>query len=405
MKKELLNYKITKGKIIPNFINANDPNLLEFANSLIKIGSNSIGLTKAEIDIELNSAANLFHIDDIIKKGLISIIFDRFYFESSFEGDISELRNKVFILSSQKISEIEENSYEIYKDKICKILDINKDNLENILYSDLPELNKASKFKIVEATELLNRYNIYLIKGFLFFCESIQIKIPNQNVLKSDLRYLLKQIKFYQLSSQITMNNNFIEISLDGPMSMFLNTHKYGMNLASFFPALILLSKWELTAQIELGKSSRKKGILNLNQDAALISYYKTYSSYIPEDFLLFENNFIEKSNDWKISSEFDDILFDGVNYFFPDYKFLLENKKIVYLELFHSWHKHNLKIRLVNMNKNNSILLIIGVAKNLLKDPEIKNLLDANLNIDSKVFIFRELPTVTQVLQKLSLF
>jgi predicted nuclease of restriction endonuclease-like RecB superfamily len=194
-----------------------------------------------------------------------------------------------------------------------------------------------------------------------------------------------------------------IKIILDGPLSLFLHTHKYGLNLASFFPNLIFLKRWEIKANIEIGKSSRKKGVLTLNQHDPLFSHYKSYSSYTPEDFLLFEKLFLEQSTTWKIISDFEDILFDGQNYFFPDYMFIFQEKK-VYLELFHLWHKRAFIQRIQNL-ENQSQHLLIGVSKLLLKDLEIKSLLENNSKFESKLFVFREIPTYSQVIEKLFLF
>ncbi len=270
------------------------------------------------------------------------------------------------------------------------------------MYSDLPEFNKVTKFKEISPKSLINRYNVALVQGFLFYCEHVKINIPIIDTAKGDLRYLLKQIKFFQLSVQINKNADYVEILLDGPLSLFLHTQKYGFNLAAFFPALILLKKWEIEAKIEIGKLAKQQGILNLNQKSPLVSHYKLYSSYVPEEFLMFENLFLEKEIEWKIFSECDEILFDGKNYFFPDYNFI-NNKKSIYLELFHPWHKQAIKQRIQYFENEHPYHLIIGVSKVLLKDNEIKSMIESASFFKNKGFIFREMPTVDQVIEKLS--
>ena len=401
-KKELLNYKKSKGNIIPSFIKPDDFVLNKFSESLVSLFSNSLGLSRADLEQETACILSAFEIDSIIQKGLLKLLMDRLTFESSFSGNISEFRNSVFINSNDYIHSEKTLNLIEYKKEVAENLKLKSDDLEFLLYSDLPEFNKVTKFKEISPIGLINRYNIALVQGLLYYCEYIQIKLFLSDCNKGDLRYLLKQTRFFQLSIQINKNDDSFEILLDGPLSLFLHTQKYGFNLAAFFPSLVLIKKWELEAKIEIGKLAKQQGILKLNHKSPLLSHYKMYSSYIPEDFIMFESLFLEKSNEWKIQSECDDILYDGKNYFFPDYKFV-KNDKFVYLELFHSWHKLAIKQRILNFEKNPSCLLIVGISKALLKDIEIKQIVENSIFFKSKGFIFREMPTVSQVLDKLA--
>ena len=54
------------------------------------------------------------------------------------------------------------------------------------------------------------------------------------------------------------------------------------------------MPQWELSAQIEIGKESRKSGELNLSHKTGLLSHYKNYSAYIPEEFKLFGESFVK---------------------------------------------------------------------------------------------------------------
>jgi uncharacterized protein len=403
-KKDLLNYKKSKGNIIPSFVKSDDLILNQFSESIVSLFSNSLGQSRANLEQESVGLLSAFEMESIVQKGFLKLLTDRITFESSFDGNISEFRNSVFINSNEYLHSKKELILHEYKSNISNELNFKNEELEYLLYSDLPEYNKVTKFKEISPTSLINKYNVALVQGLLFYCEYVQISIPLSECTKADLRYLLKQIRFFQLSVQINKNDDYVEIQLDGPLSLFLHTQKYGFNLAAFFPAIVLLKKWELEAKIEMGKSAKQQGVLKLNQNSPLISHYKLYSSYIPEDFLMFESLFLEKNLEWKILPECDDILYDGKNYFFPDFKFV-NNKKNVYLELFHSWHKQAVKQRIQNLEKDLSYSLIIGVSKVLLKDNEIKSIVENSNLFKNKGFIFREIPTVSQVIEKLSYY
>lgn len=401
-KKELLKYKKSKGSIIPAFIKTDDPILNKFSESLVSLFANSLGQSRADLEQGSICMLSAFEVEPTLQKGFLKLLTDRLTFESSFDGNISEFRNAIFLNSNECLHSNMELILDEYKNSVSRKLNFRNEELEYLLYSDLPEFNKITKFKEISPVGLINRYNVALVQGLLFYCEYVQIIIPTGNLSKGDLRYLLKQIRFFQLSIQIDKSENFIKILLDGPLSLFLHTKKYGFNLALFFPALIFVKKWELEAKIEIGKAARQQGILNLNQNSPLVSHYKTYSSYVPEEFLMFENLFSEKISEWKIFIDCEDILYDGKNYFFPDYKFI-SNDKTIYLELFHSWHKKAVKQRIMSFEKEHSYSLIIGVSKNLVKDIEIKSMIETSGQFKSKGFVFREMPTVSQVIEKLS--
>jgi predicted nuclease of restriction endonuclease-like RecB superfamily len=403
-KKELLNYKKYKGNIKPIFINIHDEELNLFCQNIIEIYNNSIGNSKIVLEEEVKSISSVIDIDIKIKNGLIKLLNDRLEFDSNENSDISDFRNFIFKESNLYFQSDKSLNLEDYKTEISNLSQISFQKIQDKIYSDLPNYNKVFKFKEISAIDLLRKYNISLVQGLLFHTEKIKIKIQIKDVLKSDLRYILRKLKFFQLENKITKNNDNLIFDIDGPLSLFIQNQKYGFNLASFFPSITFLKNWGIEAEVFLGKTEKQKGILILDNKNFMTKYDLHYSSYIPEELEIFEKLFEEKSLDWRIIKEYDDFLFDGNEYFFPDYKIVNSNKSI-YLEVFHKWHKSSLIRRLKNIEENNDINLIVAVSRNLLKDIEINKAITNSNNFKHHGLLFREMPTVSQVLEKLSSF
>lgn len=404
-KKNLLNYKKSKGYILPKFISAKDTELLNFAAECINILANSIGLTKSELEAQIEELCATFdEIDVLLKNGLCKLLIDRLEFENLYSGDINNLRQEIFNTANQFLKETETFTLAEYLAQVTQKIKLPVVEAQALLYSDLPEHNKVTFFKSIDSKALLDRYNLALVQGLLFYSESVTLEISEKDCVKSDLRFLFRHLKFYQLVPFIQKENGKIKLQFDGPISLFLHTQKYGLNLAAFFPVIALLPNWQLQAKIEISNSIRQQGVLCLSQDSQLVSHYRNYSAYIPEEFKIFTEQFRVKSKCWVIDDENDEFLFDGGTYFFPDYKFLGSTKN-VYLELFHTWHKKALVQRLSNLKITSTFNYMLGVAKVLLKDPEIAEALALSESFKNNGFIFREIPTVNQVIEVLHKF
>lgn len=414
-KKELLKYKKQKEKLVPVFIDTQNSLLLEFAESLLEIVSHSLRKTQKQIEEEMNHILCAFEVEQILAQGLKKLCCDLLTFESVLSEKNIEFRHKIFQTSFQHLNTT--HSLNNYRQLVVEQVDsallpllgtllqgTGDNTIESYLYSDLPEFHKVIEVKSLTPCQLLNKYNVSLVQGLLFHCGKLKITINSVSKYKAQLRQLLKQIKFFQLVVRFEKLEDKIEIYIDGPHSLFEHTHKYGFNLACFFPALVLMPQWELEAEIELGKQSRQSGILKLSHKNNLQSHYKNYSAYIPEEFKLFAESFrTQAPPHWTLTEECENILFDGDNYFFPDFLFIHSSGKEVYLELFHSWHSAALRHRLLaSAKKNLSFNLIVGVSKSILKDSLLNEEVMNSSYFNDFSFQFRDVIPAGKVIEKL---
>jgi len=186
-------------------------------------------------------------------------------------------------------------------------------------------------------------------------------------------------------------------------MAIFGNSQQYGMRIANFFPYVVLLNQWKLEADLE---KKGKKLTLKLNsKDNVLRSHYKKISAYIPEEFSKFMDIFNKKSPDWKASSGGHLLNLGDQNYCIPDIIFTRSNNKDISMEIFHKWHGHQLKKRMLFLEKNPQFPLILAIQKQLINDLESKDLFCKLEKIGGKVVQFNSFPLVKDMIGELTAY
>ena len=131
--------------------------------------------------------------------------------------------------------------------------------------------------------ELLERYNVAQVQGLLMTAKSLQIRADHAD--PAELRRLFKYLKFFRLLAEIRQDGPAYIIRISGPLAIFSNTRKYALQLAAFFPAVLLLKKWKLTAEIEWKNRSLQ---LILDEKSNLRSHDRNFSAYVPEEIAMF---------------------------------------------------------------------------------------------------------------------
>ena len=402
--KDLLKYKRVNGYLKPAFIDTSDTYLLSLAKQLLFIYNPENQCTKKDID---ERAAPILNIqkNQIVAKGLNKLILDRCEFSNTSECDYPELRKEIFTLSAGILKSLL-TSYDEYKQKILSsIAEEKRDSVSHDIYSDLPDNETLTKIKNITAQELLEKYNCSLVQSLLLHSGKLTIIVEETNSAK--MRRLLKYLKFFRLlvlikSAKSTGKNQFRKITLeiDGPINLFENTKKYGLQLASFFPAVCTLSKWKILSEVKLKDKIYK---LSLNETSGIKSHYRNFNSYIPEEYAMFYKLFKQKIDDWKIVETTSFLDAGKQELIFPDFSFQNDDGKIVHVEFFHRWHSNQLLKRLEYCNNNSKLPLIIGVDRFLYNKPEVKNRLDESCWFSKNGILFRDFPGVDRIHKKLN--
>ena len=385
---------------------------MKIAFELTEHFSVSIGEDRGTLENQSKQILERFAVGVAVGRGLEKLLIDRTEFDTESKNEILELREKVFRKSSALMRKHEhsgaydsdssqKDSLDSYRKYLADSIGITSENLSHQLYSDLPPFQKVMKFRKITGEALLHRYNCAQVQGLLLRSEKIKLKLPESST--ANLRQLLKYLRFNKLLAKMNFDykkRKLIEMQIDGPLSMFLQTQKYGLNLANFFPAVLHQPEWELDATVRINKN--RTYILKLDQSCGIRSHLRHFLSYVPEEFQKLSHQLAKKIPDWTLTSSNDFVPLSGENMCFPDYLLKHISGKKVPLELFHYWHSVPLLNRLTQLDSKKEFPLLIGVDRSLLKNKDVTKKLESSTYFSRFGFLFRNVPTATMLLPRL---
>ena len=397
--KDLLQYKIQKGQIYPQFIEPTDSGLLRIAEQLIAVFETSPNESRATL---LESSKHIIDSTPgapIIKRGLEKLLLDRTEFDTAPNEELIAFRHNLFTETSRLLSQEEFEDYTDYQHKVLQITadksPMEQTELSTKLYADLPSSQPVLAFNTLSAERLLHRYNAAQVQGLLLHCNTLTLKLADS--MTAELRQLFKYLRFNQLLSTIRKEGELYEITVDGPLNLFYKTKRYGMNLAIFFLAVLHQPKWELTAEIQFRNKQRSR--LSLDESCGIKPISQQFLAYIPEDIQLFQTMLENKTDDWQIRPGSQFLPLAGDFYCFPDYQLVHKSGVETAIELFHPWHQGHLIARLNTLAEQKDVSLILGVSKELEKNPLIAEALETSEYFSQFGFTFRDVPTMRTLL------
>ena len=391
--KDLLQYKIKDGQILPQFVNPTDNQLLAIAEQLIAVFEASPNTQRATL---LESSKQIIDSTPgapIVKRGLEKLLLDRTEFDTAPNEELIAFRHKLFTETSRLLSEEQFQDYADYQQQVKAKFD--ESELGAKLYADLPSCQPVLTFKTLSAERLLHRYNTAQVQGLLLHCNSLTLKLADS--MTAELRQLFKYLRFNQLLSTIRKEGELYEITVDGPLNLFYKTKRYGMNLANFFVAVLHQPKWELTAEIQF--RSKQGSRLSLDESCGIKPISQQFLAYIPENIQLFQAMLQNKTDDWQVQPGSQFLQLAGDFYCFPDYQLVHKSGVETAIELFHPWHQGHLIGRLNTLAEQREVSLILGVSKELEKKPLIAEALEASAYFSQFGFTFRDVPTMRTLL------
>ena len=354
--------------IYPRYIKTEAPRFRALAEQLIAIFGDHQGKTRRELSDALNQYAQ-DSTDYRIQRGLAKLLRDdRCEFSERSVAPPAEVRERVFglarenhpvVLQPDLIHPVSRN------DILAELASEYKTDVEQVawaVYADLPDNHLLTRFDPPQPEWLLQRYNVALAQALLYRC--IRMKLSVLRNIPSRYKQLFKFVKFYQLMHTIQGDlDSGYEIVLDGPVSLFRLSQKYGLKLAVFLPALLLCTRWKMEAEIVTADGERR--FFPLDESAGLHSHYRDSTVY---DSLL-ERTFAERfgkiESGWEIEREVAIInLKDTV--FIPDFAFRHADGRTALLEIVGFWRPDYLARKLMKLKRSGRTDMVVAVSADL---------------------------------------
>jgi predicted nuclease of restriction endonuclease-like RecB superfamily len=348
---ELLVTRISKGKIEPIYALLNQENLA-VASSVIDIFQNHVGRTYGELIGELEG---LEEINYRLIRGLDQLLERRCLIGEDSGVDPISARRAVFEESRGFVTS--EDEREEVLGRVARKLSIKADELEKALWADQEENLVVKDFKTIAPEDLLRQYNLSLAQTLLFRATAMEIQIED------NYQPVFRKVK--QLGLMYSLHDG--RISLEGPLSIFKLTEKYGSAFARLLPTIMESSRWSLKASISK-KTFQGKRIYEFALDSTKSSIFGADAELEPAEIgfdSAIEREFYELGfGGWAVRRE-PTVLQAGQYAFIPDFSLERDGLKI-YVEIVGFWTPEYLKQKIQKINQlqekeKESIILLVN--------------------------------------------
>ena len=380
----------------------------ELARNLIDIFSKSQGSKRGDLLQKLEEAESptddfgkkegesiVVNHDYKIARGLSELLMRRCVFEpGGTEIDPERARALVFLKASKSratsVSEVGQVISEAARE-----LGNKEEDLQRSLWADLDEELIMKKFNPPgSAEDLIRSYNLSLAQTALFKCSRLEFTASGnwKNVFwwikRLGLMYSVDAVAGSGNRSSSNNNRNNIGdsklgylVSLDGPLSLFKWTDRYGTSLAKLLPQIIGNESWRIKAEIV---DKRKNRILSFEESSENTRGLfpsdegsggrRLYDSSVEEKFA---QSFASLGDTgWTLKREPEPLLTDpspktGVRHIvIPDFSFeRVGERRKVYLEIVGFWTPEYLtrKLEKLSLLPKETVDIMIAMDEDLI--------------------------------------
>jgi predicted nuclease of restriction endonuclease-like RecB superfamily len=354
--------------LYPRYIKVDAARFHQMAEELIALYAEYQGKTRRELTEGLNRYAE-DSTDYRIQRGLAKLLGDdRCEFTERTVAPPAEIRQRLFALARENHPVVlhPDLIHPVTKDELllemAREYKTEPEQIAWALYADLTDNHILTRFDPPTPEWLLQRYNVALAQALLYRC--IRMKLSVFRNIPSRYKQLFKFIKFYQLMHAIQGDlDSGYEVLLDGPVSLFRLSQKYGLQLAVFLPALLLCTRWKMEAEIVMPDGSPR--FFPLDESAGLVSHYRDSTMY---DSLLertFAERFVEIESEWQIEREVA-IINLKETVFIPDFAFRHADGRTALLEIVGFWRPDYLEKKLMKLKRSGRMDMVVAVSADL---------------------------------------
>ena len=298
--------------------------------------------------------------------------------------DPPHIRRAIFEESSKRGFALTEMERREIADSVATKLQFHShEDVLKMMWSDLDDNLIFDHFDVLSPEDLVGWYNLSLMQTLLFNCTKLDFYISGGLNWKRVLRTVKRLGLMYHLQQPQEQQDDRIVCSLEGPLSLFKLTDRYGTLLAKLLPTIIFSSdkkretvsgsvdEWHLDAWIVRktmdGRKIYEFKISNKEIPELLTDPYspfyashslgkqevaRSYGSYNDHNIFdsaveeKFAKRFEQAETGWNLIREPDPLVLSNGGAFIPDFMFEKYNKKI-YLEIVGFWTKEYLDRKL----------------------------------------------------------
>jgi uncharacterized protein len=250
--------RLNRGRLIPHRLSRDDERTLAVAGELCDLYAAHVGLPRSRLERELTVREEGLGpgLDPRrgfkIVRALSKLLEERASWVAPTEADPYTLRTRVFELAAAlpEPPAAEPGLLEVptRSDVLSQAAaETGVGDPAASMYADRQGAQVLGDFDRPSPNELVRRYNVAQVQGVLYAARELVVDLGEE----ADARLVFHYVKLLGLIYDLEPSARGHRLRLDGPLSIFGGTRKYGLRLAKFLPGLLMTSPWSLSANVE----------------------------------------------------------------------------------------------------------------------------------------------------------
>lgn len=366
---ELLLFRVKAGLVEPRRLKPTSGNL-GTAEVLIQTFEAHVGKRRFELDEELRTL-EAGRQDFKVMRGLAHLLSNRGVFEAGGQIEPVSIRAKVFELAQGLVPSRRHTDHILEQAARAFSGDrpLSSADLASLLYGDLPDQQTLVAFDPPTPLELIHLYDLSQAQGMLYRAYSLVITARRNEPAR--YKQLLKYLKFFGLMVTVEGDADVgFTLTLDGPTSLFSSTTRYGLAMAKFLPALLHVTKWDLSAAVKPRKDltwvdpKDEEWSFQVTSEDGYVSHYpepKEHDSALESGFV---ERFAKLDSDWTLEREVDLVPVPG-GVILPDFR-LVKGERSVLVEIVGYWRPEYLRKKFELLRRSGRTDVIVCVSERL---------------------------------------
>jgi predicted nuclease of restriction endonuclease-like RecB superfamily len=262
----------------------------------------------------------------------------------------------------------------------------------------LRDENRLLGFDDISALRLIDRYNVALAQAVLL--RSVFVRVEVRHERPPRYRQLFRWLKFHRLlySVEGNMNDGYV-FNIDGPLSLFSATTKYGLQVALFLPALLSCSDFRLEAELRWGPRREPRSFY-LDSREGLVTHQLDTGTYVPAEMTAFVERFRQVAPAWQISEATELIELGREGVWIPDYRAVhTATGTDVFIEMLGFWKRSSLERLLRLLPLHGPPRFVLAISDRMKVDE------GALQDLSAPILRFKEIPSASELLTLLDTF
>ena len=369
---KMVRVRFARDRVIPHYLDASGDAWLEVARRMLELFRGREGRTRGELEEDQREAFG----DDpgqLVHQGLAKLLEDRCTFEVASDHPPDRLRAAVFRAAADQRrgggpdAALAPFDRRAALERAANDLGLSPGAVDASLFADLKSEQRLVSFEDVSPEHLLQRYNVALAQAVLYRATRLHVTVRNEPPAR--YRRLLRRVKFHRLVCEVErLAPESYRLHLDGPLSLFTATQKYGVQLALFLPAVLHCRDFDLRAELHWGPQRRPKHF-TLSPGDGLVPYDADAGTYVPPELGMFAELFRKRAAGWELHEE-TEVFPLGTGFWVPDFRLVHRaTGQTVLLEVLGFWRRSGTEQHLARLRRQVRQPFLLAVSDQLHVD------------------------------------